>query len=463
MKEIPKKELKDYCKNFITTSLEICEDTSNQYPVELADDYYPKFLNKKFDDISKKQTKNYEEFVYKNEDALTSTEDFELLNSFISEQQTIKEFFQDFRQNYSGISTKNVEEDTRDLLFVFLQYYLEINDKFDYSQKSFDIVFNNFFNYVSEGINHVSYFTPLYNFEAIKDELVFDNIVVRRITEDEFKIVTRLGNGPGQTKTVNPDFVNLQYILETTLPRKTSLKKENLEAKERFSKLTQSMTLLFAGNIVMGSLYRNYSNPWARIRHFIDGHEPDFFSNKRLRLTPKKYDSLLSFYKSFKEVELSKKEYKFLKMAISRFELAMQKKQSEDKIVDYMISLESLFTSGPGETRMKMSNRISVLMGDSEEDKEKLWYFLNAAYNIRSGIVHGEGIRSKQIMNKEYTLDEISSKLEEITRISIRKMLNLTKHFAGKKQSGKIIDAIDVGLINRKKLVELQQKSNDSI
>lgn len=458
---ILRKDLKEYCLNFIKDSLDICQNDSSKFQLEEEDDYYPKFLNKKFDDIIQKKIKNYEEFIYKNEKQICSTKSFELLNSFISEQESIKLFFQDFHKKHSGNKTKNVEEDTQELILVFLVNYLEKNMKFNFTQKTFDDVFKDFFEFLNNKIHSIDYFTPLYNFESNKDTFHFGNILLRRITEYEFKIVSRLGIGPGQINSINPDYVNLQFILEITIPRKNNSNEEDTEARNQFSKLSQAMKLLFSGDVIIGASYRNYSNSWSRIWRYINGNEPDFFSNNRLNLTPKSYKDLCSFYENFKKIDLTKKEFKFLKMSVQRFESATLKKQVEDKIVDFMISLESLYTSGPGETRMKMANRISALLGDSDDEKETLWHFINSAYNIRSGIVHGDGIRSKEIMGKEFSLEEISSRLEEITRISIRRILSLIKFYEGNRINEKIVDEIDVGLINRKKLLELQKNAKE--
>ena len=458
MINMSRRDLKEYCLKFLKESLDICQKLSKSQ-IEEYSDYYPKFLNRKFDDVIKKKIKNYEEFIYKNEKSICSTKSFELLNSFISEQESIKNYFQDFHEKYSGEKTKNVEEYTKELLLVFLVNYLEKNNKFNVHQKTFEDSFKEFYEFIDKKINSVDFFTPLYNFESSKDKLHFDNILLHRITEYQFKIISRLGIGPGQINSIDPDYVNLQFIMEIIIPRKNNFDAENIEARKQFLKLNQAMKLLFSGDVLIGASYRNYSNHWSHIWRYVDGNEPDFFSNSRLKLTPKLYGELRSFYENFKETDLSKKEFKFLKMSIQRFESATLKKQVEDKIVDFMISLESLYTSGPGETRMKMANRISALLGDTDEEKESIWCFINSAYNIRSGIVHGDGIRSKVIMGKEFSLEGISSRLEEITRISIRKMLSLIKFYEGNRSNEKIVDDIDIGLINRKKLAELQKNS----
>lgn len=458
-----KKDFKEYCLKFLKESLDLCKNDSSENQVDEYDDYYPKFLNKKFDDIIKKKIQNYEEFVYKNELLISSTKSFILLNSYISEQENIKNYFQDFYEKQYGTKTKNVEEDTKELVLVFLVYYLEQNNKFDFNQKTFEQVFKEFFEFINNKINYLTYFAPLYNFESNKDKFYFDNILLRRITESEFKIVSRLGTGSGQTNSINPNYINLQFVLEITIPRKSNFNEENTETRNKFLKLNQAIKLLFSGDVIIGALYRNYSNPWSNIWRYVDGNEPDFFSNRRLNLTPKLFTLVNSFYNDFNKIDLTKKELKFLSMAIQRFESATLKKQVDDKIVDFMISLESLYTSGPGETRIKMANRVSAFLEDSDDKKEVLWHFINSAYNIRSGIVHGDGIRSKKIMGKEFTLDDISSKLEEITRISIRRFLNLIKYYDGNKINEKIVDDIDVGLINRKKLETLQQNAKEKI
>ena len=81
-------------------------------------------------------------------------------------------------------------------------------------------------------------------------------------------------------------------------------------------------------------------------------------------------------------------------------------------------------------------------------------------YNIRSGIVHGDELRSNEISGKKYTLDEILSKLIELNRDSIFIFLKLINAYSGKNKIDQICDDIDKALINRSFLKELETKFN---
>jgi hypothetical protein len=59
-----------------------------------------------------------------------------------------------------------------------------------------------------------------------------------------------------------------------------------------------------------------------------------------------------------------------------------------------MIAAESLFLSeigerDRGELRFRLSTRVASLIGDSLDERLRVWKFMRAAYDARSVIVHG--------------------------------------------------------------------------
>ena len=107
---------------------------------------------------------------------------------------------------------------------------------------------------------------------------------------------------------------------------------------------------------------------------------------------------------------------------------------------------------------MKLSNRLSTLLAKSGTQREDYWLFTKKVYSLRSGIVHGEGLRDTEINGQKYTLEQLLEKLTVLTRNSIQNYLVLVNHYTGMKKTERIAKYIDSALINQEKLKLLKSK-----
>ena len=85
--------------------------------------------------------------------------------------------------------------------------------------------------------------------------------------------------------------------------------------------------------------------------------------------------------------------YKNIKMALNRFNSAYDKRDPEDKIVDWVISFESLFSKKDDPTAL--TNCINIALRSSRfskvpSERKEFYLKLKAAYHVRSKIVHGD-------------------------------------------------------------------------
>lgn len=67
------------------------------------------------------------------------------------------------------------------------------------------------------------------------------------------------------------------------------------------------------------------------------------------------------------------------------------------KIVFYCNALEALFTTDNSEVVHKISERAALLMGQNSKERKEIFKDIKHAYNIRSKIVHGESVKSKDV------------------------------------------------------------------
>ena len=79
-----------------------------------------------------------------------------------------------------------------------------------------------------------------------------------------------------------------------------------------------------------------------------------------------------------------------MSIAIDRFNLALEERDEKDRIIDLSIALEALFSTGSEDLTHKLRLRISVLVGQDDNESNFLFDFINKAYEIRSKLVHGK-------------------------------------------------------------------------
>jgi Apea-like HEPN len=80
----------------------------------------------------------------------------------------------------------------------------------------------------------------------------------------------------------------------------------------------------------------------------------------------------------------------YLRNAIDYYNRSLKDDSLEEKLIDLMIALESLFSGGGGELALRYSLRIAFLAGNGNEDKRsEIFKLVKGLYGKRSEIVHG--------------------------------------------------------------------------
>jgi hypothetical protein len=119
----------------------------------------------------------------------------------------------------------------------------------------------------------------------------------------------------------------------------------------------------------------------------------------------------------------------------------------ENRLIDLFISLESLFSRDEQSLEHRISSKVSFLIGDGKNNK-KLYSFLKILYSIRSRIVHGDTYeRELRKINKVITFEEAIQVLDKLTRVCIRKYLNLILDLKITKKDS-LIEIIDDNILS---------------
>lgn len=102
------------------------------------------------------------------------------------------------------------------------------------------------------------------------------------------------------------------------------------------------------------------------------------------------------------------------------------------KIVSYCTALECLFTSSKSEINHKIAERVACLLGDTIEERKRLFKLVKKCYDVRSTIVHGSSLKgeSEDLKHLSQDLDIILRKLlSEDNEIFYKKDDELDKFF----------------------------------
>lgn len=108
------------------------------------------------------------------------------------------------------------------------------------------------------------------------------------------------------------------------------------------------------------------------------------------------------FDSNAQEIFVSLLDQKLPSLAFRRYTLSLEKKRTEDQLLDLWIALESLFAPDgkKGEITYKLRLRMAYYFGTTFEERERIAEFIKKSYNQRSEIVHSGKIFGQKISNE---------------------------------------------------------------
>ena len=442
-------KIKIFLIDFLKESLKIAE--SKQKKLKISNDVFPELKNGCYYRNITRKNKNYDYFVdYILIDELKNLSSFQLLNMYFSEQP-IKKYYRDFYSKRNQ-TYDDVQDLTIDILKKILIYYLKLQDNFRFEENTFNRVYKSLINFL-KNFNQDEYVMPLHHFQSdlINEPKKFGNIILRRITDNELRVFSGMNRNP----RIFDSYKTLSHVV--VFLKNTSNDVVTFDdAEKEFRFFINALSLNFKGELNISTQYKNFDHPW---KVFLTGKKIDYANTENMmHFSTNEYNSMLNFYHRFKKSNIENKENAFVKMAIVRFQIALNRDEAVDKIIDYNTCLESLYASGPGDLTRKISQRGSMILGLTEEERESVYKFLKFVYNLRSGLVHGEGVRNLKYDGKIMSVEDVSHSLEECARSSIKVFLKLINYYNGNDKNNKIVSDIDASLINRKKYVLLKSK-----
>lgn len=446
-----KKIFKSQLQVFLETSIIICKNHSEKLISEELK--YPQFFqNGKYKKFELTKNTDYDFFVTKSiKKEITNNHEYSILTKFFVTKE-----FQNYNLKLLSTGYENAEVKPNysyELPLKFLVEYLNLNQEFTMNKKIFDQIFEKFFFFL-QNLLEDEYVTPLFNFESDIDHkgIIINDVGIRKISKLEFYIFANLE----ENVNLSNIFSNLTHVMFMKY-LSPDLNSGYDIIKEKFLRMIDSLSLFKEGSPRFGGIYRNINNPWI---HYDSKYEIEIISKTVLKMKENEKKDLKQIYDGLEKIDFTIKGNKFLEISKKRFVTALSRTNQFDQLIDLMISLESLYVSNSGEITVRLSNRMATLLAKNDTEREEIWQFSKKVYNMRSGIVHGEGLRSNEINGKKYTLDEIIQKLVSLNRQSIMIFMKLVNRYSENNKNEKICEDIDKALINRVFLKELKDKFN---
>jgi len=252
------------------------------------------------------------------------------------------------------------------------------------------------------------------------------NCIRERVTTDEDGSEVVIPCHPTEDE-YQPGFPSCQYFMEIDGVDRLAFDEARKKVIWAIDRLR-----LFKSGLLWGDLYGIYDpkehpvGAYELKRAHSEGPYPANLStggyNGVFTITEPEVDSIISFVNDLKDAPND-----FLSVALRRFHLYFDRDLAQDRAIDLMVALESMFSEDSEAVGHKIALRIACLMEPKPEERKTLFRFIKAAYKERSSIVHGNK-ESVWLEQASYIPAQTNlNRLEEIVRSSLLTLLKLAQ------------------------------------
>jgi len=174
--------------------------------------------------------------------------------------------------------------------------------------------------------------------------------------------------------------------------------------------------------------YSIHSNFWSSsYSNSIGNTESTYFSSSDLDNAIRLFPIILQTNKQDTPTENSAIKVTSKTSRLSRAFFFIQSARSTHdigtKISLYCSVLESIFSISTSELKHRLSEAVSFFLENTSVSRKITYKSLQNAYDIRSSVVHGDGIQSKFLKNDAQLLLNTAKETDEILRRCIRKII----------------------------------------
>ncbi len=364
-------------------------------------------------------------FIWRHENKLKGLPEFKsMLKSMFKDEIISKHLKQELFSPFGGITI-----DESNIGRIFLHNSIDEKKPFQFNQDIFDSAYREIESYFySKTVTRRS-ICLLLGFDSETEEInLSDKLKIRKVSKSE---IVELWRTSGWFRGLFEShheltFKPLKYVLELSVEAPKIAANEELYMVDpdiEFEKVISALRLFKKGWIdypfIVDKVTPTLTSEIAYSKKHSKGDIAPPLPKITYNLSKDEVESFKKFYKSIEpKIDCSK-------IHLKRFNETYRRMNNEDKLIDYMISFESLYLAGG----YKLSHRVSLLLYKDETETKQTFLEIKKAWHVRSKIVHGGKIESINIreLNKEYSLPEFVQKIEEHLRFSIRLFLEKPK------------------------------------
>jgi hypothetical protein len=290
--------------------------------------------------------------------------------------------------------------------------------RFDFDKKSFDRAYCNLERFFYNETIPMLALSPLDNFNSDTYEIdLGEGLRIRRLTLTELEEILDCVKQPYQITRLSYA-MELEYETKKVLGEFRGMKNPVVEVDERekFDKLVIALRLFKKGvvgfNIIAVTPLTGI--PIFGIPRPASPSDYRSFIGYRYDLNENEVSKFKGFWNNFSKIDLSKPAS--LAVAVRRFNYAYERRKAEDKIVDYMVAFEALFSKEHEDAESighKLSVRAAHFFERDYVKRRQMMKTMKSFYSLRSKIVHGATLKP----NVE--IDDIANTIEEYLRKAI--------------------------------------------
>lgn len=302
--------------------------------------------------------------------------------------------------------------------------------------RKFDVLYNEMEDFLYFKVQF-HYFAPIPRFRMKVRKLeLLDGLTIRKIPHDKLVKIAGLNQVPVITAFgVTYSFDDLHYMLELYSGRP-----DDALVYDSFANVIKILRVFKEGEIGVSSVFHSVLWRFTYESTVPASWKVHFYHDEYL-LDAKEAVQFKRFYQNIQWLLANKKDVDFLKLAISRFSSGLEEEKPEDRIIDFMIALEAMYSVDNRELSYRISYRIANLLAENDRDRNLLFLLVRQSYDRRSSLVHGAEFKPIKITKKAlgmggrrsndmiYNADKIALELEKITRDSIKKFLKLVMFY----------------------------------
>ena len=291
--------------------------------------------------------------------------------------------------------------------------------------------------------------SPLYNVKGDVEIVLSERLKIRPVTEDEHARMVDLRE---PISDMDDHKKRLKYVLSYSCCQEEGLLDN---ACREYTFVTNLIRLVKDGTPEFGRIYLTRSTNLNVLgMDMMEHYQSAPTSHNFVDLTTEDQEKIAGLYKDIADKKSKTKKTEFYTNAIARFGMACRHRQSPNKIVDFVIALESLLTDAAGESTFKLAHRVSALCGNSDDERLYLWEYMKETYRFRSGVVHSGKEQKFKIGSKAVSMKCVADELSKITAIAILRMVCLLDKYPKQKD---VLAELDRCVYDRKKMGDMQK------